>query len=302
MEQDPAQQMLQQAQAAHAALQRQPLIRPTAQCQFLNPYTAEFEISIDPRVNLAATQELAAVLTPQQRLNFVYTPLLAKTLCSDICQLIEQSLKDNRVTDTKADTAFFKRYRELWEKQLYSPDMPKNAKQVIGTLTQWWREDGTDTILKQLRNAYCNHLGRIKEIQSNTADFLAWILTARDIARASCKYDDTSLAYLRTIPQAKPFHLQRNLDDFAYRLAEFCTRLVKSAFGNDYDPADTPITTGRNALYNRLALYDAPTALAEYWAKEGIRRAGKQCPSDRCKNCELRPCKTLQSTTKQMYK
>lgn len=291
---------IEQARAAFYAAQHQPAIRPSVQrCAYV-PWADEADI--EPRVNLAATQELAAALTPAQRLNFCYTPLLAKTLCSDICQVIEQSLKDNNITDTKADVKFLKRYREKWEQELYSPDMPKNAERVIRQCTQWWREDGTDTILKQLHNAYCNHLGRIKGIQSNTADFLSWIFTARDIARASCRFDDVNLTFLRSLPQAQPFHLRRNANDYAFRLEEFCNRLIKSAFGNDYDPADPSINTGRKALYNRLVLFDAPSSLAEYWAKEGVRRAKRQCPADRCRDCEIRPCKTLKSTQKEMNK
>lgn len=295
---NPALVMLEMQRAAHAALSNQPPTFGTVRFPSALPPNEES----DGRVRLSANRELTAAIPAERRLNIIYAPLLAKTLCSDICQTIEQMLKQNNVTDTKADTAFLKHWREEWQRELYSPDMPKDAEDTIRTLTQWWRDDGTDNILKQLRFAYSNHLGRIKGIQSNTADFLAWIFTAREIARASARFDDTSLQYLKSIPQSKPFNLRRNASDYAYKLQEFATRLVVSAFGHDYEPDDKDIATGRNALFNRLALYDAVTALSEYWAHDGVQRARKQCPADRCHLCTLRDeCKTLKSVTKKMH-
>jgi hypothetical protein len=298
-QQDPALAILEMHRSAHAALQQSQHSFATVHVPTAKEISDEYA---DRRVRLQANRELTAAIPAAKRLNIIYAPLLAKTLCSDLCETISGFLRDNHITDTKEDNRFFRLWRETWEKELYSPDMPQGAETVIRTLTQWWRDDGTDNVVKSLRYAYTNSLGKLG-IGGNTADFLAWILTARDIARASAKFDDASLSYLRSIPQSAPYHLRRNTDDYAYKLQEFCTRLVKSAFGNDYDPADTPISTGRKALFNRLALYDAATALAEYWAKEGIRKAGKQCPAERCKACELHDkCKTLKSTTKDMSK
>ena len=299
-QQDPALAILEMHRSAHEALQRTPysfasVHVPTACNVPPNEYA-------DNRLRLQANRELTAAIPSTKRLNIIYAPLLAKTLCSDLCETIRQMLIDNNLSDTKAYSKYIKQWREVWEKELYSPDMPQGAETVIRTLTQWWREDGTDKIVQSLHFAYANELGK-RNVSGNLADFLAWIYTARDIARSSAKFDDTSLQFLRSLPQSKPFQLRRNLDDYAYKLIKFCTDLIVSAFGSDYDPTNTSITTGRNALFNRLALYDAATALAEYWAMEGIKRANKQCPAERCKKCDCRSqCKTLKSTTKQMTK
>lgn len=296
---NPAHDMLESARRAHAALSSQRPTFATVQIHREIPVNEE----ADRRQRLQANRELTAAVPAAKRLQIIYAPLLAKTLCSDLCQTIVSTLKQNNITDTKNDVKFLQRYRQLWDQQLYSPDMPKGAETVIRTLAQWWRDDGTDSCLKSLHYAYANHLGRTKGIDGNTTDFLAWIFTARDIARASTRFDDESLRYLKTLPQSKPYRLRRNADDYAYRLAEFCSRLVRSAFGRDYDPSDPSIATGRNALYNRLALYDAATALSEYWALDGMQRSGKQCPAQRCSKCQLRDgCKTLQRTTRDMHK
>lgn len=292
---DPALAMLEMQRAAHNALQQAPMSFGTVHV----PVPEDVEST---RVHLAANRELTAYVPAARRLNIIYAPLLAKTLCSDICQLIEQQLKENRIYDTKADTAYLKQWREVWEEQLYSPDMPKDAEKEIRQLTQWWREDGTDNIIKSLRYAYANQLGTIKDLQSNTIDFFAWIFTAREIARAAAHHDDVSLEFLKSIPQSKPYKLRRNISDYSYKLQEFATRLIVSAFGQDYDPSNAQIETGKKALYNRLALYDAVTALSEYHAKDTIEKAHRQCPAERCKNCELNPCKTLKAVTKQMSK
>jgi hypothetical protein len=300
---DPALDMLEKQRAAHEARKQSPL---TFQYGTINVPTEMLNNGNVPmcgtRVHLAANRELTKCVPAERRLNIIYAPLLAKTLCSDLCETIESFLKENRMTDTKADTAYFKHWREIWEEQLYSPDMPKDAEKEIRQLAQWWREDGTDNIVKSLRYAYANQLGTFKDLQSNTIDFFAWIFTAREIARAAAKHDDVTLDYLLSFPESKPYKLRRNAQDYSYKLQEFTTRLVVSAFGQDYDPSNAQIETGKRALYNRLALYDAVTALSEYHAKDTIEKAHRQCPAERCKNCELNPCKTLKAVTRNMSK
>lgn len=296
--------MLEMAKAAHALNQQRPINFAVAKMPSQQTY-AERPLSNDEyeKLNMEANTEFIKAVPLSKRLHIIYAPLVTKMLCSDICEQIKKLLSESKVTDTKKMTSYFRKWNDMWIKELHSQWMPEGTEYALRQLTQWWREDGTDRCVNALRYAYNNRLGNYSELSSNTKDFLAWIFTVRDLVRCAMQFDDRNLSYLSGLPQAKPYHLRRNPEDFSYKMEKFLTDLVESAFGKRVEIDDASIKTGRKALLNRLLTYDAFTNISEFEAMDMMEEAGQECLADRCKDCVGRDkCKALKAVVKRMSK
>ena len=97
MEQDPALAILEMNRSAHAALQQSQHSFATVHVPTAKEISDEYA---DRRVRLQANRELTAAIPAAKRLNIIYAPLLAKTLCSDLCETISGFQRDTLITPT----------------------------------------------------------------------------------------------------------------------------------------------------------------------------------------------------------
>lgn len=237
------------------------------------------------------------------KLNYTYTPLVAKFCCADLLMLVRQMLIDSRVTDIKRSGVAFRRAYEVYQSQYHSEAMPEKAETTVRTLAQWFYNDTIKAHISTLHYAYSNAIKREYKgrIPSNAEDLISYVHAARDFAEQILAFDRRTMDIINSQTGVGSCVVP-NRYDFSRACVSFARDLIKSFYGSDIRPSSPDIQTGVRTLFNDLVNYDAATALAQFWAVEGRRRTGQQCPAERCADCPTSSkCKTLLSNIKQNF-
>lgn len=278
-----------------------PAITPTV--SVVSPLVSAYPFHDRDTVEVNVNQWLERIPT-NVKLDYTYTPLVAKFCCAELLMLIRQMLIDSRVTDIKRLSVAFRHAYETYQSQYHTPTMPDGAEETVRTLAQWLYEDTIKAHVNALHYAYSNTLKREYKgrIPANAEDLISYIHAARDLAEQILAFDRRTMDIINS-QTGNRRNVVPNRHDFSLSCASFATELIKSFYGSDTRPASPDIQTGIRTLFNDLIHYDAATALAQYWAVEARHMAGKQCPAERCALCPLsEKCKTLLSNIKTNFK
>lgn len=247
-----------------------------------------------------ARKELVDAIPAETRHRFVYGPLLMKAICFTLLDMVERLLARSSVKDCKSMSRDYMRIRTKWYQDLHAADMPAGSESHIYRIMRRWMDDSISSLATLLHYNYTNAVMKGSVYHANESDLAGWILAVRDIAEVVISFDDKSL---KVVCKNTTCNVSRNPYDAAYGIRNYCDGLIQSMFGCDMrkqtDSAEA--RNGRAAIANKLQSFDIVGYLTEDNAQEDMRNSNRECPSDRCADCENFPCKFYKATQR-LYK
>ena len=211
--------------------------------------------------------------------------------------VIEQLIDSIAKSHIKSSQRAVRQYRE--EVKYWDVDMsklPSGTEASIDHMTSWAWDDKLKNLIDHHHYAYSMLLSkRQHDIDLNSADLVAWILTLRDMADSCIAHDKLMLPEMNKYLCGVLPEYRAELKDVAYVIRRFTSSLLGDIFGKTVYPTSPDVETGRKTLLNYLRTFDAVSYIVQHLAQVTLAEDGYTCPADRCRDCQWAPCDTIKA-------
>lgn len=237
------------------------------------------------------------------RIRITYAPLLCKSACIKVAQLIYNMLVESKVTDTKSIYRQFKEILDAWDDR-WTEDYNSNKEQQeqLDTLTERWIGPyGTSQPLSKLRLTYNLELRQaMPKLEPNTADLVAWIHALLDLSNIGIHLDDENL---KVVQQYTRHKISRAPNDIAYAIRKNLQMLLDNFYEGRTPVASANIDTMKKHLDNHIRTFDYLNMVDDWMAQQDTQEeSGTPCSTERCSWCDSYPCKIRKKRLKAAIK